>query len=420
MSVYPGLGSAPQVLPATPPTTSSSPSSPCCTTGRPILADPISGHTVCSCQLDPARVLSYPRLSTAGYPFSEQGYVGLPDPAAATAALYANLGGAYDMKDAPGTLPGLGAPSPYYSPYDPAAAAMYPYTNGYCGFDFNSAAHRKNATREATNTLKAWLKEHKKNPYPTKGEKIMLAIITKMTLTQVSTWFANARRRLKKENKMTWEPRNRTDDDDDNDENGNEKKEDCDETKDEEAAEDSVRISDRESSSGSISPGVSEAGEPSTPSKPAPASPPAAKPDDTPKPRIWSLAHTAMSGSERPSLLSPCFPPLPKISSHASPLYPYSSAFSPLKPWLGRPYPVSSLAALGASTDPGDRQLTLVELIQSRCREPRASAEPGDRHLTLVELIRSLLRATGQRCAGARQLTLVELIRLLLRAAGQR
>jgi hypothetical protein len=51
--------------------------------------------------------------------------------------------------------------------------------------------------------------EHRKNPYPTKGEKIMLAIITKMTLTQVSTWFANARRRLKKENKMTWSPRNR-------------------------------------------------------------------------------------------------------------------------------------------------------------------------------------------------------------------
>lgn len=37
----------------------------------------------------------------------------------------------------------------------------------------------------------------------------MLAIITKMTITQVSTWFANARRRLKKENKMTWLPANR-------------------------------------------------------------------------------------------------------------------------------------------------------------------------------------------------------------------
>nr|CAD7195426.1 unnamed protein product [Timema douglasi] len=82
------------------------------------------------------------------------------------------------------------------------------------GMDLNGA-RRKNATRETTSTLKAWLNEHKKNPYPTKGEKIMLAIITKMTLTQVSTWFANARRRLKKENKMTWEPKNKTDDDDD-------------------------------------------------------------------------------------------------------------------------------------------------------------------------------------------------------------
>ena len=81
----------------------------------------------------------------------------------------------------------------------------------YGGLD----VRRKNATREATSTLKAWLYEHIKNPYPTKGEKIMLAIITKMTLTQVSTWFANARRRLKKENKMQWSPRNRTGDDDD-------------------------------------------------------------------------------------------------------------------------------------------------------------------------------------------------------------
>ena len=54
------------------------------------------------------------------------------------------------------------------------------------GGGYDLAARRKNATRESTATLKAWLNEHKKNPYPTKGEKIMLAIITKMTLTQVS------------------------------------------------------------------------------------------------------------------------------------------------------------------------------------------------------------------------------------------
>ena len=54
------------------------------------------------------------------------------------------------------------------------------------GYDFNGASRRKNVTRDSTSTLKAWLKEHRKNPYPTKGEKIMLAIITKMTLVQVS------------------------------------------------------------------------------------------------------------------------------------------------------------------------------------------------------------------------------------------
>jgi len=32
----------------------------------------------------------------------------------------------------------------------------------------------------------------------------MLAVMTRMTLTQVSTWFANARRRLKKEYRVRW------------------------------------------------------------------------------------------------------------------------------------------------------------------------------------------------------------------------
>ncbi|KAL5961941.1 Iroquois-clas homeodomain protein IRX-6 [Taenia solium] len=72
-----------------------------------------------------------------------------------------------------------------------------------------SVGRRKNVTRESTSTLKTWLRGHMNNPYPTKGEKIMLAIITKMTINQVSTWFANARRRLKKENKVTWLPSNR-------------------------------------------------------------------------------------------------------------------------------------------------------------------------------------------------------------------
>ncbi|CAN0072818.1 unnamed protein product, partial [Lampetra fluviatilis] len=105
------------------------------------------------------------------------------------------------------------------SPYDPTGpglaggvAAYHPYGTPLGPYPYSDAAYRKNATRDATATLKAWLNEHRKNPYPTKGEKIMLAIITKMTLTQVSTWFANARRRLKKENKVTWAPRAKSED----------------------------------------------------------------------------------------------------------------------------------------------------------------------------------------------------------------
>nr|KAI8763337.1 iroquois-class homeodomain protein IRX-6-like [Biomphalaria glabrata] len=120
----------------------------------------------------------------------------------------------YELKEAGETWRSIGQPPGCY-PYDPSSMHPYPYPNAFGGMDINSAARRKNATRENTNTLKAWLYEHRKNPYPTKGEKIMLAIITKMTLTQVSTWFANARRRLKKENKMTWSPRNKPGDNDD-------------------------------------------------------------------------------------------------------------------------------------------------------------------------------------------------------------
>jgi len=117
-----------------------------------------------------------------------------------------------EMPSWPGGGAGLAASAATagYYPYDTTSLAAY----GAYGGAYGLAGTRKNVTRESTATLKAWLNEHKKNPYPTKGEKIMLAIISKMTLTQVSCWFANARRRLKKENKMTWEPKNGLHDED--------------------------------------------------------------------------------------------------------------------------------------------------------------------------------------------------------------
>ena len=85
-------------------------------------------------------------------------------------------GSQYELKDSPGSHP---ASLPVH-----AAQGFYPYGQ----YPYGDPSRAKTATRETTSTLKAWLQEHQKNPYPTKGEKIMLAIITRMTLTQVSAW----------------------------------------------------------------------------------------------------------------------------------------------------------------------------------------------------------------------------------------
>ncbi|XP_076016063.1 iroquois-class homeodomain protein IRX-4b [Genypterus blacodes] len=170
--------------------------------------------SLASC-LEPGSPPSHPALRSPGHqlptgtgigvyggPYSNsQGYYSACSSDAA--ALYSR--GPLDPKDGASSVHmGTSQASAYY-PYE-YTFGQYPYDRyGYSCSD--GASRRKNATRETTSTLKAWLQEHQKNPYPTKGEKIMLAIITRMTLTQVSTWFANARRRLKKENKVTWSPR---------------------------------------------------------------------------------------------------------------------------------------------------------------------------------------------------------------------
>ncbi|KAM4018061.1 iroquois-class homeodomain protein IRX-6 [Anomaloglossus baeobatrachus] len=141
------------------------------------------------------------------YTTASSGYTSYLPCSSDPTSLYSTLTSQYEMKEGAGSLhPGIAQPAAYY-PYD-HSLGQYQYDR-FGTLDFTVSTRRKNATRETTSTLKTWLYEHRKNPYPTKGEKIMLAIITKMTLTQVSTWFANARRRLKKENKMTWSPKNK-------------------------------------------------------------------------------------------------------------------------------------------------------------------------------------------------------------------
>ncbi|CAK6436595.1 unnamed protein product [Pipistrellus nathusii] len=157
-----------------------------------------------------------PELGTAlgiyGAPYAAaaaaQSYPGYLPYSPEPPVLYGTLNAQYEFKETARSFsPSLSQPGAYY-PYEPTLG-HYPYDRYHAATELGGTGRRKNATRETTSTLKAWLQEHRKNPYPTKGEKIMLAIVTKMTLTQVSTWFANARRRLKKENQMTWAPKNR-------------------------------------------------------------------------------------------------------------------------------------------------------------------------------------------------------------------
>lgn len=57
--------------------------------------------------------------------------------------------------------------------------------------------YRRQTLQQMSKPLKRWLYRHKDKPYPSRAEKQSLAAGSNMTLTQVSNWFANVRRRLK-------------------------------------------------------------------------------------------------------------------------------------------------------------------------------------------------------------------------------
>ncbi|XP_037373991.1 iroquois-class homeodomain protein IRX-6 isoform X2 [Talpa occidentalis] len=207
-------GSASQFL------VSASSSATCCESAQRSVPDVATGSTPAAalcCAPYESRLLSNPRpelgaaLGIYGAPYAAaaaaQSYPGYLPYSPEPPSLYGALNPQYEFKEAAGNFTSSLAQAGAYYPYEPTLG-QYQYDR-YGAVELSCAGRRKNATRETTSTLKAWLNEHRKNPYPTKGEKIMLAIITKMTLTQVSTWFANARRRLKKENKMTWAPKNK-------------------------------------------------------------------------------------------------------------------------------------------------------------------------------------------------------------------
>ncbi|CAF4306356.1 unnamed protein product [Rotaria socialis] len=63
---------------------------------------------------------------------------------------------------------------------------------------FNTTGREKNST----GPLKHWLFEHQHHPYPNETDKQELMEKTKMSLSQITVWFTNARVKMRKENKL--------------------------------------------------------------------------------------------------------------------------------------------------------------------------------------------------------------------------
>ena len=58
--------------------------------------------------------------------------------------------------------------------------------------------------REKTRPLREWLLRHRHHPYPNKEDKMVLAMETHMRVDQVSMWFANTRRQIRKVGMKVW------------------------------------------------------------------------------------------------------------------------------------------------------------------------------------------------------------------------
>ncbi|XP_056110421.1 iroquois-class homeodomain protein IRX-1b [Rhinichthys klamathensis goyatoka] len=312
-----------------------------------------------------------PMLGMYANPWTVQNYSAFLPYNSAELALLSQMGSPYELKDNHGAHP------PGFAVH--AAPGFYPYGQ----YQYGDPARAKSATRETTSTLKAWLQEHKKNPYPTKGEKIMLAIITKMTLTQVSTWFANARRRLKKENKVTWgrsaEDRDGrifdSDNDDDADKNDDEEEidlETIDIDKSEEPREDqnqetsdnqperetvetprilsspALKMDSPLSSSNKEQSVVKSVGEVS------PGGPVCQRPGNS-KPKIWSLAETATSPDNTQKLNVPSTPAGLRASPSTHPAFLSTNGIYTCQ--IGKLHNWASAAFLSANSLMGVRSL---------------------------------------------------------------
>ena len=58
--------------------------------------------------------------------------------------------------------------------------------------------------KQKTQPLRDWILTHRKHPYPSRDEKLGLAMATHMRVDQVTMWFANTRRQIRRIGMKAW------------------------------------------------------------------------------------------------------------------------------------------------------------------------------------------------------------------------
>ncbi|WPH05089.1 Homeobox protein TGIF1 [Acrodontium crateriforme] len=79
-------------------------------------------------------------------------------------------------------------------PYEYSPASMYTMSNDY-DFQHSKARKRGNLPKQSTEIMKTWFDQNISNPYPSEEQKLHFSKATGVSMTQVSNWFINHRRR---------------------------------------------------------------------------------------------------------------------------------------------------------------------------------------------------------------------------------
>lgn len=138
-----------------------------------------------------------PYSETGSYPNGRYDHYPPPPPTQAYLHSSAEVPRVYDHRVAPPPVSSHGSyhQSPHQAPHHPYSPLPPMPVGHYSSPDEPARKRRGNLPRWTTDIFKAWFLEHIAHPYPSEQEKNDLCVQTGCSMTQISNWFINARRR---------------------------------------------------------------------------------------------------------------------------------------------------------------------------------------------------------------------------------